>query len=280
MSVTGHIKFFEKSQCLSKDGALISASSGDSSSVYALDTNPDTKWRSVSSTDLVTESLTITFSEAKTITRLLLLDINWKGFVIQYNLGGTWTHFSSVYGLDGSKSNITETVFADSTAYYEFASVSTTGIRIQITTTQTANAQKYLAQAIATSELGTLLGWPSVSDVEHDRNSRVQKTLSGKFVVQKSLETASFDLSFKNYPPSSTYNPDFDLIMTLQDREDPFLVWLCGGRRGTTYFRYILRGYRLKDVYNMQITKPLKVGYSDSIYTNPLNARITLEESI
>lgn len=277
MSVTGRIKFFEPSMCIDAD---ISASSGDSSSIYALDRNHDTKWRSVTSNDLTTETLVVTFSEDKTISRLFLIDHNWKEYTIKYDVGGVWTHFASVVGLDGAKANLSETVFADSSSYYEFASVTTSGIQIQVVKTQTANQEKYLAQVAVTSEIGTLLGWPEVRSVESDRNARVKKTLSGRYSVQKSNETFGFSIDFKNYPSNSTYNADFDVIMSLQDRELPFMVWLCGGRRSSTYFNYVLRGYRLKDLFTMQVVSPMQLSYSSNIYKNPINTKVVLEEHI
>lgn len=279
MAITGHPKFFYKSGCLEKDGATIVASSGDSSSTYAIDQNPETIWRSVGSTDLTTETITVTF-DSQSISRIALLGVNLKDFNIMYDLAGVWTHFASVVGLDGSKVNITETAFADSAAYYEFTPVTTTSIRIQALKTQTANEEKYISQIIATREIGTLLGFPMVRSVELNRNSRVKKTLSGFFSVQKSIEVPSFDMDFRNYPATSSYNADFDLIMTLQDLEDPFLVWLCGGKRGTNFFRYTLRGYRLQDMYQMAISKPLKINYTDNIYSNPINAKVEFDSVI
>ncbi len=123
-------------------------------------------------------------------------------------------------------------------------------------------------------------GFPEVNSLDFDRNAKVNRTLGGKYSVQKGDETMGFTLSFKRYPVSTTYQADFDLILSLQDSEDPFLVWLCGGRRGTSYFRYTIRGFRLKDLVQMQITKPMKLEYVENIYVNPLNASINLEESI
>jgi hypothetical protein len=280
MSITGGVKFFKKSMSLLVDGASMTASSGDDSSAYALDQNPSTYWRSVSSTDAVTETLTVTFSENKTINRLILSDINFKEFTVKYDLAGTWTNFTSVFGMDGSKANISETVFADDCAYYEFDSVTTGKIQITCLKTQVVNAQKYVSQIIATSELGTFQGYPEISEVEMDRNAKIVKTISGKYSIQKGDETASFDIAFKGYPSASTYNVDVGLALVLHDLDSPFLVWLCGGRRGTNYFRYTLRGFRLKDIFQMQITKSLKLKYSDNVYVNQLNAKMTLEEVI
>lgn len=280
MSITGGIKFFDKSKSLGVDGATITASSGDSSADYALDRNAATYWRSVGSLDVTTETITVTFSSSKTFNRLFLLDTNFKDFNIKYDVSGVWTHFSSVYGLDGSKANITETAFSDSTAYYEFASVTTTSIQINVLKSQVVDAQKYVSQIICTQEIGTFAGYPDIKSLDFDRNSKVNKTSGGRYLVQKGDETAGFELNFKSYPSSSEYSPDIDLVMELQDSEDPFLVWLCGGRRGTNYFRYTLRGFRLKDLFQMQITKPMKLDYSQNVYVNSLNASIALEESI
>lgn len=279
MSITGHMKFFEQSKCLGKNGATISVSSGTPSADYALDQNTETAWRSSGSSDLSSEEVIIEFEEAA-IDRLFLLGTNLKAFTIQYNNAGTWTSFASVVGIDGSKSGITETALAKAVAYYEFTEVTTDSIRIVATTTQTANEEKYLRQVIVTKEIGTLAGWPRVKNIEQTRNNRVVKTLSGFYSIQKSLEVPSFDLEFKDYPSTSTYNVDMDVMLELHDSEDPFLVWPCGGRSGSPYHQYTLRGWRLEDLYQMQISKALALAYSQNIFTAPINAKVELEAVI
>lgn len=278
--IDGHCKFFTKSKCLGKDGAEIEASSGDESSQYALDQNPQTVWRSSGSNDLTTETITVTFTDSITIDRIFLLGHNLKDFSIKYENSGSWTHFASVIGLDGSKTNITETTFADDTAYYEFTPVTTTSIQILATKTQSANEEKYISQIIVCEEYGTLVGWPRVKSVEINRNNRVKKTISGFYSIQKSIEVASFDMDFKDYPATDTYNVDMDLMLDLHDLEDPFLVWLCGGKRGSTYFKYTLRGFRLQDLYQVKISKALNLGYSYNIYTAQINAKVEFESTI
>lgn len=280
MAITGGIKFFDKNLCLFKDGSNIDATTSTDSANYAIDLNPDTRWRSNASTDLITETLTVTFDEAKEISRLFLLDFNFKDFTVKYNVLGTWTHFASVTGLSGAKTNITETAFAYDSAYYEFTPVTTDSIQIAVTKSQVVDAQKYLTQFIVTNELGTLAGYPEVKRVKMDKNARISKTISGKNIVQKSIETADFDLNFKGYPSAAAYNADMDLMMTLHDRQNPFLVWLCGGRRGSSYFRYTLRGFRLKDVFQMQVMKAVDLGYTDNIYNGSLNAKVVLDEHV
>lgn len=281
MSFAG-IKFFEPSMNLQVNGASISATSGDASSAYAIDRNPFTYWRSVSSTDLTTETIEIDFASSMTINRLLCLDINWKQFTIKYDLSGAWTDFTSVVGMDGALvGGISETTFADDTVYYEFASVTTTKIQINILKSQVVNAQKYVAQIIATLEIGTLQGFPQVSSSMHTRNARSQQALSGKYVIQKSDESATYKINFSNYVSNqSAYSADFDLLMTLFDRDLPFIVWVCGGRRGSKYFGYTLRGFRLKDAYTMQLAGDYDLSYSQGVYKLSVNNSIVLQEHI
>jgi hypothetical protein len=278
MAISGGIKFFERSQNLYAEGATIVASSGDASSARAMDRNPITYWRSVSSSDLTTETLTITFSESITIDRLLLIDHNWKAFNVKYDVAGTYTHFAGVTGISGSKTNITETTFAYDTAYYEFTPVTTTSIQISITSTQVANAEKYISQIIATVELGTLQGFPSITNLTLDRNARVKEMLSGRTLTLKSEQSFEVSLDFRNYP--ARLSDDIDLIQSLYDREENFLIWLCGGRQGSTYFKHTIPGFRLKDIYQVQTATPFRPSYSDNIYTAQVNFAMKFTEEV
>jgi hypothetical protein len=277
MSITGGIKTFKQSMI---HDASVTADTGQSSADRLLDSNSETYWRSVGSDDTTTENIIIEFAESKTIDRLFLKDINLKEFNVQYDNAG-WTNFTNVVGIVGNPSLVSETDFALNTAYYEFDSVTTNKIRIQATKTQIADQEKYINQVIVTEELSTLVGYPEVGPIEISRNSAVIKTVSGKVSAQKSLESVAFKLKFKNYPSSSVYNVDIGAMMTLHDMEDPFLVWLCGGRYSSTHFNYVIRGFRLQDIYQMQIIKKYKLSYLDNIYINPINlASVDLAESI
>lgn len=278
--ILGGVKFFEPSKCLAVNGAFGAASNGGAAADYCLDRNPYTYWYTTGSNDSITETLTIDFGSPQVIDRLFLILHNFKHFKVQYYLSGVITDFTNVLGIDGGLSGIAQTNFADDSAYYEFDSVTTQKVVVTIYSTQITNADKFLSQLVVTTEIGTLIGFPVISDISIDRNLKARKTLSGRSSVLKGDENAAFSLQFKSYPSALTYNVDIDLAMELNDRDDPFLVWLCGGRRGTRYFRYTLRGYRLQDLYLMTITKPYKLGYTQSVYVNSLNAQIDLEESI
>lgn len=278
MAISGGVKFFKKSKCLFADGTEISATSGEAGAPLALDRNPITYWRSVDSNDTVTETIIIDLVEEMTINRIILADHNWKSFTVKYYTGGAYTHFSSVTGIDGAKANVTETVFADDTAYYEVASVSTASIEITVTTTQTANQQKYINQIILTEEIGTLSGYPKISSATHDRNLRKREMLSGKALIIKSEQSFKTQLKFDSYPAS--LSSDIDLMFYLHDIEDNFIIWLCGGRRGSSYFKKQLPGFRLKDAYTVQVVDVITVNYDSNIYKNPINMTVKFEEAV
>ncbi len=278
MAISGGIKFFKKSKNLYADGTQIMATSGDASALYSIDKNSFTFWRSVSSDDTTSEVITITFNASITIDRLLLIDHNWKDFNVKYFSGGSYVHFASVVGISGSQSNITETTFAQNTSYYEFTPVTTTSVQLTVTKTQVVDAQKYISQIIFTEEIGTLDGFPIISAVEHDRNLRKKEMLSGKMLVVKSEESFKTELKFNNYPAS--LSDDIDLMMELHDMENPFLVWLCGGRYGSQYFKKQIKGFRLQDVYQVQVMASIKLDYMNNMYKGPVNFSVKLEEAI
>lgn len=279
MAITGGAKFFKKSKII--DAEASAPISGDASVEALLDSNRETFYRSVGSDDTTTEEITITFAETKTIDRIFVIDTNLKDFNIMYDVSGVWTHFANVTDINGSQSNITETAFAQSTYYAEFDSVSTDKIRIQATKSQVVDAEKYINQVIATEEIGTFVGYPEIKDVSADRSLRTKKTISGKHSIQKSLEAFKIGVAFNNYPSSSVYNVDIDLAIYLHNLEDPFLVWLCGGRYESKYFKYALPGFRLNDVFQVQVANAYKFSYLDNIYVNPINlASMNLFEHI
>lgn len=282
MSITGGVKFFNRNQALFEFGATATASSGEVAIARALDKNPITKWRSLGSSDSSTETITVTLPDAITIDRIILQDHNFKQFQVKYDSSGMFTDFTNVLGIDGSLGGgISETAFADDTAYYEFDSVTTSSIQLTIDTTQTVDAEKFISQIIVTSEIGTFNGFPLISGITPSRNQRNRKVLSGRSIVQKGQETMAFDLDFSNYGVSKAdFRADLDIAMTLFDREDPFLVWLCGGRRGSDYFRYTLRGFRLKDIYQMQTLNDYELSYRDNVYINPASLKVDLEEAV
>lgn len=267
--ISGGIKFLKQSKIL--DASASALTSGDASVSALLNSNRETFYRSVGSDDTINEIIEITFFESKTIDRLFLKDFNGKEFNVKYDLSSVWTDFSNVIDVDGSQVTISETAYSHDTYYAEFDSVSTTKVKIEILKTQVVDAEKFINQVIVTEELSTLVGFPQIKSIKIDRSLRTKKTISGKASIQKSLETFGIKLSMKDYPASSVYNADIDAMLELHDSEDPFLVWLCGGKFGSTKFKYTLRGFRLKDIIQVQVSKSFSLSYTENIYVNPVN---------
>lgn len=278
MSISGGIKFFDRNFCLLEDGASVVASNGQSTANRALDRNVYSYYRTSGSSDAVSETFEVTFPETKSLDRILLIDHNFKDYDIEYDVAGVWTAFTNVVGIDGALGGgISESTYSRSVSYYEFDEVSTDKIQITIDGTQVADAEKYLQQIIASMELGTFSGFPNLRRNKHSRNIRKRTVLSGKTLVQKGLRSSDFRLQFQNYPAS--YSGDLDLVGTLDERETDFLMWPCGGRTGSDYFKYELRGFRLQDIYACNITSDIDNTYRNNTYVGPINFSINLEEA-
>jgi hypothetical protein len=268
--ITGGVKFFDQNYLLSAFGGSIVDLLGTSTTTadYAIDKNRQTYLRTLGSTDLTTETFTLTFTSA-TFNRLLFVGINWKQFTAKYWNGSSFVNFTGVSGIDGAiVGGISETTFADTTAYYEVDAVTTTKIQITVTKTQTANAEKYVGQIVATTELGTLQGFPLIDGSAVTRSARAMRMLSGRTKVVKSVEAYSITLDFTQYASGLTYTPDLDLMYQLHDRDTPFNIWPCGGRRGTTRIRYPIRGFRPENLYLVQLVSDIEGCFPQEIYTS------------
>jgi len=277
MSLTDGISFFKRNKALFEDGSAATASTGDTEASLIIGTNKFFKWSSVGSDDTTVETITITLDEASVIDRIFLADHNWKEFTVKYDSG---TEFTTVVGIDGALGGgIAETAFVRDTAYYEFDSVTVTTIEITITKTQTVDAEKTLVQLIATEELGTLTGFPKNNGVTLDRNEKSEDAVSGRMHVEKGYESARMDLVLKTYASGTvdaTGQADIDLLDSLHDSDIKFIVWANGGVPSN--FRFEQRGWRLKDVYQMQTVRGTKNAYDKNVYVMGVNQRYSFVE--
>ena len=289
MTITGHVKFFNQSSSLFSSGASIVVTSGSDTARFILGTNKYLEWKSVGSDDVTTETITITLPIASTIDRIFLIGMNFKDFDVRYDNGSGFTDFTNVVGLDGALGGgIIETTYARDTAYYEFDSVAgVTDIQIRANTTQVVDAQKFLRTFYSIVEIGTLEGFPNVKN-KFDRNANVQKSLSGKFAIIKSFDVVdSIDLKFK----VNIFQEDQDIVECLYDLDDPFLIWLCGGffgfdddiddcDRAPTAFKIDNKGWRLEDVFQVQMDGTLNTNFFPNLYKAGTSFSLKMKESI
>jgi hypothetical protein len=271
MTISGGIKLFDKSSSLIKDGSSIVVSSGASGD-NILSMNRELRWDSVGSDDTTTETLTITMPSA-TIDRIFIVNHNLKDFSITHGAGAT--AFTSVVGIDGSKSGIVETAFSENTAYYEFDAVAAvTQINISATKTQIVDAQKYITIFVTSEEIGTFVGFPEVRP-EINSNAKRAMVQTGKFITQKNFETFGAQLSTEH-----TEQSDIDLMDTVYERQDPFIMWLCGGKFGTQNFSVDFKNWRLQDVYQVQTFGAMQTTFRNNIYTSSPITNLRVAEEV
>jgi len=264
-TITGMIKILYQNY-LTNYTNTITASSGSTGTANLTDLDRITRWASIGSSDIITEYIEVEFNSTKTITRMLLLDMNFKDFHVFYWDGSGWADFANVwttiatdrgavygtaiYGTDVYSANldvIADSDNADDSRYFEFDSVSTTKVRIECTSTIVANAEKYMYELYIGTEVGTfiedLTSAPnSVNPIRSDVNAIYSKKSNGgtiryersdkyaaKFVVKELLESA-----------------DRTIMNTMYDYGQ-FAFLPCGA------VPYTERGMRMKDFYHVVI---------------------------
>lgn len=272
MSVSGGIKFFRKNYGdIDNASCLVSVSSGTATRNNARDRRTYTKWSSVDSDDSTTETFEYDFGASYAVDRIILVRNNFKAFTVKYWDGSAWAHFSSVVTKEGSQSNITETVNTKSTNYYEVASVSTQKIQVEITTTQTVDAEKEMYELIATEELGTFESYP-VYEQSFELNQAKKETIGGKCKYSILDEKFSCTLGFEAYG-----NPaDHALIQSIWQEREEFLIYPCGGNEAQ--FRYARQGNRLQDIYLVWFDGTFAPNHLRNVYVLPLSYSVTLVE--
>lgn len=272
MALTGGIKFFNKNKALAADGSSVVASSNTADQALLLGTNKFFKWQSIGSNDSTTETLTITLPAAVSISRIFLIQHNFKAFQIQY---GASQDFTNVIGLDSYSDNkIDVSGNTRNAAYFEFDAVTTDTIIITADTALVTNAQKELVQAIITNELGTLVGFPGNKGAVLDRNRRSAKATSGRVHIEKGYENFSMTLKLKTYPGQA----DLDLLDSLHDINEPFLIYPCGGK--PDQFRFTIRGFRDEDVFQVQTNGKVTNGFTNNIYVMGVDSSYNFVEVV
>lgn len=271
MNKQGGVSFFDKSLCLFKDGATATATSNTAARNFPLGTNKYYQWESAGSDDSTTETISISLPSVKSVSRIFVLGHNLKDFSITSPDGS----FTNVTSLDGEGiTGISETSYSRNMAYYEFDSIDLDQISLVMNTTQSADDEKTVNQIILTNEIGSLKGFPAITNVTIDKNLIKDKTITGRSIIEKGFEVADFSMRLTNYP----YQSDIDILDLLHERENPFLVWLCGGKPDN--FRIKQRGWRLEDVYQMQIDSDLRNGYQNNVYSLGATGRYGFEEVV
>jgi len=291
--ISGGIKFYEENEASIKKEATATATTNPEYAEYMLTDDLTTRWESGPSDDATVETIEVRFQTVVSINRLFLIEHNFKSVLIEYDAAGMWQIPTHVIGINGDhrfflKTALNQFLTDDSgrylfcgpelypSTYCEFDTVVTSKIRLTVEKTQIPNSTKYLTRFVATNEIGTLQGYPAITNLMHTRQTHGLKTPSGKFNVNYGKKRCSFDLEFA---PCQNQD-DLTLIETLFERNSAFMVWLCGGRTGEVYFPRKFSGFDLRDLYTMKIVSDLSAGYTGDIYLNGVNMTVSFVESV
>lgn len=264
--MSGQIIFFKKSKSdYSYTYVTATASEGSAYATYVLNRNNTSSWITTGSTDASLTTLTIDFSESRTITDILLLKHNFKSFTVKYWDGSAYQAFSPA---------ISETTNTADDNYYEVTSQATSKIQITINSTQVVDSDKYLFQFIATEKIGRLNGWPVIKKPVVSRNRKKTMMLSGKQNIFENVGGFSCNLTITSHSNAA----DLTVIETLYGYSEGFLVWPGGGVE--SQFRNILQGYRMEDIFLMKCSDEYSPEYHLGMYALGTGVNMRLEEVI
>jgi len=263
--------FFTKSRADFEFSQLASltttASSGDDSSLLALNRSNRTKWITDGSSDASQETWEVDMGEDKQITDIMLKKHNFKLFKIEHepNAGGGFVDFSPV---------ISETVNADENTRFTFTKLSTQKIRITVDTTQVVDDEKEMFQFIATELVGQLAFSPVIKRVRFGREVRTIKMLSGARFAVDFVGAYESQMSWKILPSDA----DLTLIETLYESPDGFLIWPGGGDEGQ--FRFDRKGYRKEDIFLVRFTNRYQPNWRKGYYGGGFPLTIDVKEVV
>jgi len=222
-------------------------------------------WITTGSNDAANTQLDIDWTDQRTIDNLLLVKHNFSDYTIQYWNGSAYVDFSSAINVSGGVAL---------TTVHTFTAVQTSKIRLIITGTIVADADKIMRQFIATEQIGQLESWPIISGVVNSKSKKVTKALSGKSYVADTIGSFACSLDVEILKSSL----DLAIFEQIFDSYEGVLVWLCGGDE--VQFSSKRQGYRLEDIFLMRPVSEYNPDWFQGLYVAGIVFSIKLQESI
>ncbi len=260
------IILFEKNRGdFSETDVVATASQGVGFETFAINRSNLSAWVTTGSVDADNTTFELDFGDLRDIDNIILVLHNFKNYTIQYWNGSAWTNFSTSISVTNNTSDTTR---------HSFTLVETTKVKLTVTGTMVANADKYLHQFICTKLIGQLNGWPIIKNAIRGRNKQRTKMLSGKESVREQIGFFSCTLEIA----VTSDEEDLDLVEDLQDSNDGFLLWLCGGSE--SQFSSARQGYRLEDIPLVKCANEYKPNFYKGIYSLGLPVTLDLVEVV
>ena len=228
-----NMKFYDTNELDSANTSYSFTSASSTLSGYLWDNNYNTRLISIGSDDVTDEVWIFSFTSAITIDAIYLGNHNIKSGNIQYSDDnqGSWNDFPTAISLSNN---------SDTYNIYTFTETSgITDIRFTMSTTMSANAEKYCGQFRAFSLIYEMLSNPATDDFEEDENSRLHRLGdSGSVYVY-------FDGKYHNiFTFSDATDAEILQLKTLKDNKRPFYIFPGGGDTSITQY-----GWRIEDMF-------------------------------
>lgn len=266
------IKFFKKNRIdLSFEEGTISVTdttatdNGQSYVNFLRNRDLTSGWATTGSNDAANTQLDVDFgSGRKDINRIILVGHNFKAYTIQYFNADTsnWTDFSPAINVSNNTADTIE---------HQFTTVNAKEFRLIVTETMTVDDDKFLKQLILTETIGELTVQPEIMPVIN-RSRKVTRYISGKSHIIRSVEAFEVRLRKKNVVNEN----DLAIVEKLHENFEGFLVWLSGGTE--TQYDTIRKGWRLEDLYLMNLRSEQEIEWSDSRFKNGMDVDLRLVE--
>lgn len=261
--MSAQILFVQKNKLdISRDEVGLTSSEADDFADFVRNRSNSSAWITSGTLDLNNTNIVVDFVTSVDLDFIALVKHNFKSYKIEYWNGSSYQLLIDV------TNNSTKTTS------HEFTIITTTKIKLTIRGTFVADDDKILYQLIASEKIGRFNGWPTVKNPIISRERLRSKMLSGKESIKEQLGSFSCTLDLKVYSDSQ----DLDIIETIFQANEGFLLWLCGGDEAQFSSKRL--GYRLEDFYLVKCSSEYKPEWYKGLYTSGQVVNLNLQEVI
>ena len=232
--------------------------------------NNTSGWMTTGSTDAANTEIDVNIVNTREIDTIILVGFNFKDYTIQKWNGSSFVDFTNPV-------NITDNT--QTTREHAIGTQDVSRFKIVVDSTQTADADKRIAQIIATKKVGTgqFVGWPEFDRPTIDSQKKTTKTLSGKVHLKESVGGFSTRLRFRAWPREASTDLDMLELMYFKEKLG-FLFWPSGGDE--EQFSSVRKLYKKEDIFLCRCTNEFQLEWYKNIYSSGSNITVDIEEVI
>lgn len=266
-----NIMIFEKNKLdLDFTGASISVTDSVASNTGAAfvsqlrDRSNFTGWGTTGSSDAANTQLDIDLKDAYELTYAILVNHNFKAYTLQYWNGSSFVDFPTAINVSGN---------TDTTTIHTFTSVNARLLRLIISETMVADADKLMSQLIFTRRVNQLTGQPEVRPMSFDSDRKALKLVSGRHHISEKQKAIRVRLSF---PPFKNQN-DMNAVKDLYESFEGRLLSFVGG--DDSGIPITVPGFRKQDFFLLKPTNDFDVSWRDGRFAHGQVTTIDMVEA-